>query len=140
MTHTNRRRLPAERQSIVHKFTINTTERDDHGNATVVSHKAYLIVGFYDDGAVGEIFVRMSKMGSEVSGFIDAWSIAVSMLLQTGTPLAAICAKFRGQQFEPSGVTGDSKIPFARSPVDYISRYLERRFVAAEPEKKAESA
>lgn len=97
--------------------------------------KGYLTVGQYEDGTVGEIFVKMDKQGSQISGFVDCWAIAVSMLLQSGTPLTDVIAKFRNVSFEPAGLTGNSEIPFARSPVDYIVNYLERRFARAEPEE-----
>ena len=127
-----RKRLPDERSGVTHKFRIV-------GDAGA---KGYVTVGLYDDGSVGEIFVKMDKQGSQLSGWADCWAIAVSMLLQNGVPLNEICRKFKGVKFEPSGVTDsqDPDLRFAGSPVDYISRYLERRFVAAEPEKKAESA
>ena len=94
------------------------------------TYKGYLTVGLYDDnGAPGEIFFKMDRQGSEISGLLDAWSIAVSMLLQQGTPLQAVVDKYRGMQFEPSGTTGDKHLPFARSPLDYVARWLERRFL-----------
>lgn len=98
--------------------------------------KGYLTVGLYEDGTVGEIFVKMDKQGSQISGFVDCWAIAVSMLLQSGTPLDAITAKFRNVSFEPAGLTGNREIPFARSPVDYIASFLERRFLNGDAEKQ----
>jgi hypothetical protein len=91
--------------------------------------KGYVTVGLYEDGTVGEIFVKMDKQGSQISGFVDCWAIAVSMLLQSGTSLESIVAKFRNVSFEPAGVTGNREIPFARSPVDYIASFLEKRFL-----------
>lgn len=111
-----RRRLPNEREALTHRFCI--------GEET-----GYLTVGFYDDMALGEIFVKMSSQGSQVSGFVDAWAIAVSMLLQSGVPLADICSKFRGLRFEPDGVTDNSDIRIALSPIDYVVRWLEGRYV-----------
>lgn len=121
-----RNRLPSERSSITHKFKIG-------------EHKGYLSVGFYPDGGVGEIFVKMDQQGSQVSGFADAWSIAVSLLLQTGTPLEDICKKFKATRFEPAGLTGNPNIRCAQSPIDYIVRYLEGRFVNRNPEWQGKS-
>lgn len=111
-----RYRLASERDSLTHKFTIG-------------EDKGYLTIGLYADGQPGEIFVRMDKQGSQVSGFIDSWAIAVSMLLQVGVPLADVISKFKGVNFDPSGLTKNPEIPFAKSPVDYVSRYLENRFL-----------
>lgn len=121
-----RRRLPDNRSGSTHKFEIrgNPTSEEDDG-----IREGYLTVNLYDDGNPGEIFVRMAKMGSLESGFIDAWAISVSMLLQTGTSVDIICAKFRGAQFEPAGRTSNKAIPFARSIIDYIARWLEIKFV-----------
>ena len=118
-----RRRLPPDRDGTTHKFEIRAKRGVIDG---------YLTVNLYDDGCPGEIFVRMSQMGSQVSGFIDAFAIAVSMLLQTGTTIDIICAKFRGAKFEPSGITDNDAIRFAQSPIDYIARWLEIKFVDAE--------
>lgn len=127
-----RRRMPVERQSITLKFRIRSGGKDQEDS------KGYLTVGFYEDGTVGEIFVKMDKQGDAVSGFIDAWAISVSMLLQTGTTLEEICTKFKGMAFEPSGWTDDKDIGYARSPIDYIARYLEKRWVTgSSPESQA---
>ena len=115
-----REKLPNERKGFTHRFLIGG------------EHKGYITVGLYEDGRVGEIFVKMDRQGSQVSGFVDAWSIAVSMLLQTGTPLQEICNKFRSTRFEPSGFTDNKNIHIAQSPIDYIVRWLELRFVDAE--------
>lgn len=123
-TNDRRRRLPAERQGVTHAFAIHTPEG---------RHKGYITVGLYDDGSVGEVFLKLDQQGSQVSGFCDAWSIAVSMLLQTGTSLETVCRKFRGARFEPSGRTETPGIRVALSPVDYAARYLERRFVSKLP-------
>jgi ribonucleoside-diphosphate reductase alpha chain len=105
---------------LTHKFTI----RAQDSNA-----KAYVTIGLYEDGTPGELFVKMDRQGSSVSGFIDAWAISVSMLLQEGVPLEALCAKFRGMAFEPSGQTDNPAIRIARSPIDYIARYLANKFL-----------
>jgi ribonucleoside-diphosphate reductase alpha chain len=117
-----RRRLPAERDGVTHKFKIGDS-------------KGYVTVGFFEDGSVGEVFVKMDRQGGTVSGFADAWAITVSMLLQTGTPLQDICEKFRGMSFEPAGVTDNPEIRLARSPVDYLARWLASRFLGQEQEE-----
>lgn len=124
-----RRRLPDERKSRTHKFEIRTQRNDERGIPQPITVKGYLTVGFYDDGGVGEIFVKLDQQGSEVSGFVDAWATSVSLLLQLGMPLSDIVRKFRGSRFEPSGMTGDPDIPIAKSPVDYICRILEARYL-----------
>ena len=118
-----RRRLPRTRKALTHTFHIKGAETE---------HQGYLTVGFYDDGTVGEIFVKMDRQGSQVSGFVDAWSISVSMLLQMGMPLADICNKFRGLAFQPAGQTDNEHIHFAKSPIDYIARWLEMKYVDPE--------
>jgi len=115
----NREKLPAERQSLTRRFVIG-------------GEKGYLTVGLYEDGRPGELFVKMDQQGSSVSGFIDAWAISVSMLLQMGMPLDTIINKFRGMRFGPEGMTDDPQIRMATSPVDYIVRWLEAKFVDKE--------
>lgn len=124
----NRERLPDERAGITHKFTI--ADRGDRGEIEVV--KGYLTVGHYPDGRVGEIFVKMDKQGSQVSGFADAFAICFSMLLQAGVPLEELCRKFRGASFPPAGRTSNPNIRQCRSPVDYVARYLEGKYVDPE--------
>lgn len=121
-----RRRLPIERESITHRFVIRSQDEEV---------KAYLTVGLYADGTPGEIFTKMDRQGSLTSGFLDSWSIAVSLLLQTGMPLESIADKFIGMSFHPSGMTDNPEIRIAKSPIDYIARYLKARFV-----KSAEAA
>jgi ribonucleoside-diphosphate reductase alpha chain len=117
-----RNKLPNEREAITHRFVIGGEERG----------KGYITVGLYDDGSPGEIFVKMDRQGSQVSGFVDAWAIAVSMLLQRGEPLAEICNKFRGSRFTPEGITDNEHIRIVTSPIDYIVRWLEGKFVDTE--------
>jgi ribonucleoside-diphosphate reductase alpha chain len=124
-----RRRLPPDRSGSTHKFEIHAKNQTTGELETV---DGYITVNQYDDGCPGEIFIRMAKMGSQVSGFIDAWAISVSMLLQTGTSIDIICDKFRGAKFEPSGRTDNDAIRFAQSPIDYIARWLEIKFVDGE--------
>jgi ribonucleoside-diphosphate reductase alpha chain len=114
-----RRRLPDERRSITHKFSIG-------------GHEGYLTVGMYDDGAPGELFVRMAKEGSVVSGLMDSFATSISMALQYGVPLKVLCDKFSHTRFEPSGFTGNPEIPIAKSITDYIFRWLSLKFLPSE--------
>jgi ribonucleoside-diphosphate reductase alpha chain len=111
-----RHRLPGERASITHKFSI-------------AGHEGYITVGLYKDGTPGEVFIRMAKEGSTVSGLMDSFATAVSLALQHGVPLKLVCDKFSHLRFEPSGFTGNPEIPIAKSIMDYIFRWLELRFV-----------
>jgi ribonucleoside-diphosphate reductase alpha chain len=111
-----RHRLPGERASITHKFAL-------------ASHEGYITVGLYKDGTPGELFIRMAKEGSTVSGLMDSFATAVSLALQHGVPMKLMCEKFSHTRFEPSGFTGNPEIPIAKSIMDYIFRWLELRFV-----------
>jgi ribonucleoside-diphosphate reductase alpha chain len=111
-----RHRLPGERASVTHKFSI-------------AGHEGYITVGLYKDGTPGELFIRMAKEGSTVAGLMDSFALAVSMALQHGVPLRLLCEKFTHTRFEPSGFTGNPEIPIAKSMMDYIFRWLEIRFV-----------
>ena len=93
-----RHRLPGERASITHKFAI-------------AGHEGYITVGLYKDGTPGELFIRMAKEGSTVSGLMDSFATAVSLALQHGVPLKLLCDKFQHTRFEPSGFTGNQEIP-----------------------------
>ena len=108
--------LPAERDAIIHKFDIG-------------GHKGYLTVGLREDGSPCEIFLRMAKEGSFVSGLMDAFARAVSYNLQYGVPLKVLVDKFSHTRFEPSGYTGNPDIPHADSITDYIFRWLGHRFL-----------
>ena len=112
-----RRKLPSERQSITHKFSIG-------------GHEGYITVGMYDDGKPGEIFIKMAKEGSTLSGFMDGFALSVSIGLQYGVPLKALVDKFINTRFEPSGFTGHPAIPYAKSVLDYIGRWLGGRFIS----------
>lgn len=111
-----RRRLPDERHSLTHHFSVGGQE-------------GYVTVGFYEDGAPGEMFIRMAKEGSTVSGLMDSFATAVSLALQYGVPLQVLCNKFSHTRFEPSGWSGNPKIGFAKSLMDYLFRWLELRFL-----------
>ncbi|HVC39077.1 MAG TPA: vitamin B12-dependent ribonucleotide reductase [Candidatus Dormibacteraeota bacterium] len=114
-----RHRLPSERAAITHKFDIQ-------------GHEGYLTVGLYEDGQPGEIFLKMAKEGSTLSGMMDSFATSVSVALQYGVPLRLFCAKFAHTRFEPAGYTGNPEIPIAKSIVDYIFRWLAARFLSAE--------
>jgi ribonucleoside-diphosphate reductase alpha chain len=112
-----RRKLKNERSSITHKFSIG-------------GHEGYLTVGKYDDGTPGEIFIKMAKEGSTLSGIMDAFALSVSIALQYGVPLRAIVDKFVNSRFEPSGYTGNPEIRYAKSIVDYLGRWLGGKFIS----------
>jgi ribonucleoside-diphosphate reductase alpha chain len=114
-----RRKLPAERQALTHRFEVG-------------GHEGYITVGLYEDGTPGEIFVKMAKEGSTVSGLTDSFAIAVSFALQYGVPLDFLVNKFAHMRFEPQGFTRNPEIPIAKSIVDYIFRWLGSRFLSAE--------
>jgi ribonucleoside-diphosphate reductase alpha chain len=114
-----RRRLPDERAAITHKFDI-------------AGHEGYVTVGLFEDGQPGEIFLVMAKEGSTISGFADAFAQAISYALQYGVPLQALVDKFSHVRFEPSGMTRNPEIRFAKSIVDYIFRWLASKFLSPE--------
>lgn len=112
----HRRKLPDTRQSITHRFEVGGM----HG---------YITVGLYPDGAPGEVFVKMAKEGSTLSGLLDGWAITTSIALQYGVPLIAIVHKLARTRFEPSGFTGVEGIGYASSVLDYIARWMAMRFL-----------
>jgi ribonucleoside-diphosphate reductase alpha chain len=114
-----RHRLQSERASITHKFSI-------------AGHEGYITVGLYPNGQPGEIFIRMAKEGSTVSGLMDVFATSVSLALQHGVPLKVLCEKFAHTRFEPSGWTGNDQIGYAKSLMDYIFRWLNLRFLSGE--------
>jgi ribonucleoside-diphosphate reductase alpha chain len=111
-----RRRLPVERSALTHKFDIN-------------GHEGYITVGLYPDGQPGEIFLKMAKEGSTVSGLMDTLATSISLALQYGVPLRDLINKFAHVRFEPAGFTANPEIPIAKSIVDYIFRWLGSRFL-----------
>src|SRR4030095_12869810 len=114
-----RRKLPDERHSITHKFDI-------------AGHEGYITVGLFDDGPPGEMFLPMAKEGSTISGFADAFAQAISYALQYGVPLQVLVDKFSHARFEPSGMTKNPEVRFAKSIVDYIFRWLATKFLSQE--------
>jgi ribonucleoside-diphosphate reductase alpha chain len=119
-----RRKLPSERQAITHKFSI-------------AGHEGYITVGMYEDGQPGEIFLVMAKEGSAISGLMDSYATAISLALQYGVPLRVLIDKFSHVRFEPSGHTGNPEVPFAKSIVDYIFRWLASKFLPLEEQAHA---
>src|SRR5262249_30609332 len=112
-------KLPDERVARTHKFSI-------------AGHEGYLTVGLYDEGAPGEIFLKMAKEGSTVSGLMDTIATMTSIALQYGVPLKALVDKFSHTRFEPSAFTNNPEIPFAKSIADYVFRYLGSRYLTGE--------
>lgn len=119
-----RRRLPDTRQSLTHKFNI-------------AGHEGYLTVGLYDDGAPGELFITMAKEGSTIGGLMDSLGTATSVSLQYGVPIESLVKKFTHQRFEPAGMTTNRDIPFAKSLVDYIFRWMGMQFIPGYREANA---
>jgi ribonucleoside-diphosphate reductase alpha chain len=114
-----RHRLQDDRSAVTHKFAFG-------------GHEGYLTVGLYPNGQPGEVFVRMSKEGSTISGLMDSFAMVVSVALQHGVPLDVICGKLAHTRFEPSGWTGNEKMGYAKSVMDYIGRWLQFRFTDPE--------
>ena len=114
-----RRKLPDEREAVTHKFSIG-------------GHEGYITVGLFEDGTPGELFITMAKEGSTISGLMDSFATAISYALQYGVPLKFFVDKFSHVRFEPSGWTGNPKVPYAKSIMDYIFRWLGMRFLGPE--------
>jgi ribonucleoside-diphosphate reductase alpha chain len=112
-----RERLPAERRSFTHRFEVG-------------GHEGYIIVGMYDDGRPGEVFIKMAKEGSTLSGVMDGLALSLSIGLQYGVPLKALVDKLTNTRFEPSGFTQNPEIRYASSVLDYISRWLGGKFIS----------
>jgi ribonucleoside-diphosphate reductase alpha chain len=119
-----RRRLPDERRSVTRKLSVRFVNETGQPDELDI----YVHVGLYEDGSPGELFLRSSKMGSTVSGFMDAVAMCVSMGLQHGIPLEAYLGKLIGMRFPPSGV-GGADFPFVASPLDAVARWLRARFL-----------
>jgi ribonucleoside-diphosphate reductase alpha chain len=119
-----RRKLPDERRAITHKFDV-------------AGHEGYITVGMFEDGTPGEIFLVMAKEGSTISGFADAFAQAISYALQYGVPLQALVDKFSHARFEPSGMTKNPEVRFAKSIVDYIFRWMATKFLSPEAQYRA---
>jgi ribonucleoside-diphosphate reductase alpha chain len=114
-----RRRLPDVRSALTHKFSI-------------AGHDGYLTVGQYEDGQPGEVFLKMAKEGSTISGLMDSVAVVTSMALQHGVPLKTLVDKLSHKRFEPSGFTQNSEIPFAKSVMDYVFRWMGFQYLKEE--------
>ena len=115
-----RKRMPRERESITHKFSIG-------------GHEGYITAGMYEDGSVGEIFLTdIGKEGSTLRGMMNSFATAISIALQYGVPLETLVEKFSYMRFEPEGMTSNPEIPFAKSMPDYIMRWLASRFCSVD--------
>lgn len=110
-----RHSLPPTRSSLTHKFVIG-------------GHEGYLTIGLHGDGSPGEIFIKMSKEGSTISGMCQAFCRAFSLALQFGLTVDEAVVRFKGMRFEPMGATNNPEIPEAMSIVDYVARFLEVEF------------
>ena len=118
-----RKRMPRERQSITHKFSIG-------------GHEGYITAGMYEDGSVGEIFLTdIGKEGSTLRGMMNSFATAISIALQYGVPLETLVRKFSYMRFEPEGITQNPEIPFAKSMPDYIMRWLGSRWLDADTQE-----
>jgi ribonucleoside-diphosphate reductase alpha chain len=115
-----RHKLPDQRQAITHKFSI-------------AGHDGYITAGLYEDGQPGELFLKMAKEGSTISGLMDSLAIMTSIALQYGVPLKALVDKFSHTRFEPAGFTPNPEIPFAKSVTDYVFRWMGLNFLTGEP-------
>jgi ribonucleoside-diphosphate reductase alpha chain len=119
-----RRRMPVERQSITHKFSIG-------------GHEGYITAGVYEDGTVGEIFLTdVGKEGSTLRGMMNSFATAISIALQYGVPLETLVQKFSYMRFDPEGITQNQEIPFAKSMPDYIMRWLASRFLDTDTQEE----
>ena len=119
MKAPERHRLPTTRNGLIHKFRIGGT-------------RAYIRVGLYPDGSLGEVFLSVAKAGSTLQGLMDSFATLLSLSLQHGIPLSVIAKKFRHVRFEPCGFTGDKKIPSASSLIDYVFAWLQHEFLEGE--------
>jgi ribonucleoside-diphosphate reductase alpha chain len=114
-----REKMPVERASVTHKFSVG-------------GHEGYITVGMYDDGRPGEVFIKMAKEGSTLSGVMDGLALTISLGLQYGVPLKVFVDKLLNTRFEPSGITANANIRFVSSVLDYIARWLGGRFISAD--------
>ncbi|MBL9140253.1 MAG: hypothetical protein JNK53_00170 [Phycisphaerae bacterium] len=114
---SRRESLPGTRRSITHKFSIG-------------AHEGYLTIGLFPDGRPGEVFIKMSKEGSTLSGLIQGFCRAFSLALQHGLSVSEAAERFRGMRFEPMGPTGNPDIPEASSILDYLARYLQNHYAS----------
>ena len=114
-----REKMPVERASVTHKFSVG-------------GHEGYITIGMYDDGRPGEVFIKMAKEGSTLSGVMDGLALTISLGLQYGVPLKVFVDKLLNTRFEPSGITANPNIRFVSSVLDYIARWMGGRFISAD--------
>ncbi len=114
-----RKKLPADVRAIRHKFAI-------------AGHEGYIHCGLYEDGRLGEVFIRVAKEGSTIAGLLDAIGILMSISLQSGVPVDTIIKKFVHSRFEPAGFTENPDILVAKSILDYIGKFLATKFLSKE--------
>ena len=122
-----RRTLPPTHESVTHKFSIN-------------GHEGYLTIGLFEDGTPGEIFIKMSKEGSTLSGLIQGFCRAFSLAIQYGLPLEDAVDRFRNMRFDPLGSTANENIPTATSILDYVAQYLDIEFLLSTSSREASAA
>lgn len=113
----SRQTLSPVRESVTHKFQI-------------MGHEGYLTLGLFDTGTPGEVFIKMSKEGSTLSGLIQAYCRAFSLAIQYGLPLDEAVRRFKGMRFEPMGTTSNPDIPEALSIIDYVAKYIDLHYVS----------
>ena len=118
-SRAQREKMPVERASVTHKFSVG-------------GHEGYLTVGMYEDGRPGELFIKMAKEGSTLSGVMDGLALTVSLGLQYGVPLKVFVDKLVNTRFEPSGISANPNIRFATSVLDYIARWLGGKFISSD--------
>ena len=114
-----REKMPYERASVTHKFSVS-------------GHEGYITVGMYEDGRPGEVFIKMAKEGSTLSGIMDGLALTISLGLQYGVPLKVFVDKLLNTRFEPSGITSNPNIRFVSSVLDYIARWMGGKFISAD--------
>jgi len=114
-----REKMPVERASVTHKFSVG-------------GHEGYITVGMYEDGRPGEVFIKMAKEGSTLSGVMDGLALTISLGLQYGVPLKVFVDKLKNTRFEPSGITPNPNIRFVSSVLDYIARWMGGRFISSD--------
>ena len=119
-----RRRLPDDRTEVGRKFKVG-------------EYEGYIHVGLFDDGTPGDIFVDIAKEGTTLAGLMNSFMISVSLGLQYGVPLEVYVSKFSHMRFEPSGLTNDADIRVAKSIVDYIFRWMGKKFLSADQQEEA---
>jgi ribonucleoside-diphosphate reductase alpha chain len=120
----HRRRLPEDRTEVGRKFRVG-------------DYEGYIHVGLFEDGTPGDIFVDIAKEGTTLAGLMNSFMISVSLGLQYGVPLEVYVSKFSHMRFEPSGPTNDADIRVAKSLVDYIFRWMGKKFLSPEQQEEA---